>query len=1284
MVILALVAVALLSLSAISLRSSTQESHEARARANARMGLMTAIGRLQSELGPDQRISANSSILSTAPVRNPHWLGVWDSWKAGPGEASQHRTLQGVNDTLHPTYEPNRRDRFRSWLVSLDDANADLLDAARDLQLVSKPMPDADTRAVVLVGEGSLGPGAAAGDVVSAPLVPIASGAGAVPNGRHAWWISDESQKARLLDDPDVTASGLTPAERIFRQQAAPTTGTRRVEGLEEISDDSQLASLPSLATLNLLSGVVGRPSLRNFHHVTPHSFQVLADVREGGLKRDLSILLERPINPAETGDEFMLYRFGTKDSWANIPALPNTPQECVPIQDLAAFYQLYDHDPNGARGRKGGVEHSAGDIHVKTPDYGTTTTWATKFLREYTGLYRNPVPIKVQFLLSLTAVPITDTDRAHPNNIHLPAADDYKLRLAVFPAITLWNPSNLPLVMQSGALCQQFSLKPPSLAIRCQKRRPDGTVYNAKSLNLAYAIVGSSVSDGRAERRSEILRLNFARNETIRFEPGEVKVFSLPFTASGDVYVAANPMNNAPAMPKNLQDASVGWNPQGYFTFTNSTVSPGPLTVVNTHHSNVVYEAGPPARYSLSLGGGDQLAFTVVTESTANAAENMSQSVSPIGAGLCFYMAPRVFATTGYAFLNLRHQGLVSRMGGAVGVGSSTTPAAFNRALLAQGMPGQVTQLPMEPIPVSQIVTATGAGESQPFLQMALMAGCETSELQNGGLLGGRKFPSRPFLHSSPIQPTFIDQNDAVAPYNHGWNWWIEDMNSVLEALVQESASGNGYYGGGYSPESGSTRVIQQEIPLVPPISIAALSHARLGGFSLAGDAPAGQGLTGTGQAEGYGPNTGWVDNPSPTLGFQRVTSGGQGGLFPHVLQAIGNSYANPNLSADAAYNSSWQRLYDQDNGVRNVTFADHSYLANKALWDDCFFSSLTPQRGAIPPFGGTDRTLAQVARDFFLTDPARPLPNRRIVAHAQALDQAKLDALVGEASIYTNGMADKIAAHLMVEGGFNINSTSVDAWKVFLSSLRGKPVAYLAGGSNLQEADTEGTPVGYGALPHAAPMTGSISGPNSPEAQWLGWRELSDEEIAQLAEAMVRQVKQRGPFLSLSDFVNRRLDASNEDFALKGALQAALDDESVSINSSFRAADRMLDGETGSTNFAFAAAARGPIAYGSSAYVDQADVLRHLAEQISPRGDTFVIRSYGDALDANGDVVARAWCEAVVQRVPEYCDPKASDPASGDDPQVKQAELSSETNRRFGRKMQMVAFRWLHPSEI
>ena len=110
---------------------------------------------------------------------------------------------------------------------------------------------------------------------------------------------------------------------------------------------------------------------------------------------------------------------------------------------------------------------------------------------------------------------------------------------------------------------------------------------------------------------------------------------------------------------------------------------------------------------------------------------------------------------------------------------------------------------------------------------------------------------------------------------------------------------------------------------------------------------------------------------------------------------------------------------------------------------------------------------------------------------------------------------------------------------------------------------------------------------------------------------------------------------------------------------------------------NPAFPKALDGPIAYGSAAYVDQADILRNFASQLTPRGDTFVIRTYGDSLDGNGEVRARAWCEAVVQRIPDYLDP-------ADEPHVKHSDLTSTTNKAYGRRLHVINFRWLNESEI
>jgi hypothetical protein len=557
-----------------------------------------------------------------------------------------------------------------------------------------------------------------------------------------------------------------------------------------------------------------------------------------------------------------------------------------------------------------------------------------------------------------------------------------------------------------------------------------------------------------------------------------------------------------------------------------------------------------------------------------------------------------------------------------------------------------------------------------QAFFYYGMKASTETHELSNAfpssGRGAARRFPARPFLHSTVMRPQIIDSITGPSLYNTGWNWAFTPINNLIDAPISISAGNQGYYGGGYTAENGTTHVVQQELPVIPPISIAALSEAAAAGYN---------GLqTGGGTPLMHSEES-----------FRRTTAIGFGGLEPRTLQAIGNSYAHPHIPKDKAI-TTLGRVYFQNTVAVSPTpvpYADHSYLANKALWDDYFFSSITSVPANNPVFNESAKTVEEITRGFL--GETRKLLNRRMIPYVRNLNEDKLSTMLGEYSLYKNGFADKIAANMMVEGPFNVNSTSVAAWKTVLSSLKGKAVTYLplaasvSGSIATSEQAVTGVPVGSGFLSNEKPFTGSSSDPSDPE-QWRGSRELTDGEIDELANAMVKQVRLRGPFLSMSDFVNRRLDsnASNTELCVMGALQAAIDDPDCTINEGFRNSVRKFSAnEISFAEAVFPEAMNGAVAYGSSAYVDQADILRNMAEQLTPRGDTFVIRAYGDSLDVNGDVVARAWCEAVVQRTTDYID-------ASEEPHLKQSELVSEANKEFGRKFEIVQFRWLTSSEV
>ena len=109
------------------------------------------------------------------------------------------------------------------------------------------------------------------------------------------------------------------------------------------------------------------------------------------------------------------------------------------------------------------------------------------------------------------------------------------------------------------------------------------------------------------------------------------------------------------------------------------------------------------------------------------------------------------------------------------------------------------------------------------------------------------------------------------------------------------------------------------------------------------------------------------------------------------------------------------------------------------------------------------------------------------------------------------------------------------------------------------------------------------------------------------------------------------------------------------------------------------------------------QQDLVQAFAPVMTARSDTFVIRCYGEtnsprALDGNGypKPLARAWGEAVVQRLPEYIDQTDAKLTSVNSPALQAlgdatpvASVGS-INTSLGRRFKVVSFRWLNESDL
>jgi hypothetical protein len=520
--------------------------------------------------------------------------------------------------------------------------------------------------------------------------------------------------------------------------------------------------------------------------------------------------------------------------------------------------------------------------------------------------------------------------------------------------------------------------------------------------------------------------------------------------------------------------------------------------------------------------------------------------------------------------------------------------------------------------------------------------------------------FANTPRLLTNPLISTRRFRNlDADQLTASQEIWRCDSLPLAYDSpLIDISSKDLGRFGGSHSITMGVTRCATRQIDAAPPMSLMSLSHAVANGFadrfSQATERVA-KGLDGL-QSDGL---TGNYKFESGDIAFSTVSY-----AAPQVERAIGNAFATPFVEPKSVRG---QGVYHVSSSS-TVPLFDHSYLANAALFDSWFCSSL--HDGTKFP-GGTpyadSRSATTVLTEFFEKSPADKgscLLNTRIVP-ASNLTTAKSRLFSGSA-LHPEAMS-RIAAHVFLDGAFNINSTRKDAWKAVLATAR-DTARRSSTGSSITNSGT--TPLGSSGLA-AASAAKPISNPTEVE-QWSGYRALDDKQLDRLAEAIVKEVKARGPFLSLSDFLNRRPDATG-DMQLLGTVQAAI--EAAGLNAPLKGGSRgVAAADFGKLPGAAVAGAGGGMSRsaGIPGYVMQSDVLAPFANELTPRGDTFRVRAYGAATDANGRIVAEAWCEAVVQRLPEYLDP-------ADASETAYSGLASTVNKSFGRRFRLVDFQWL-----
>jgi hypothetical protein len=1142
MILLAVLAVGLLSLSAVSLRASSHGNAQAEARANARMALMLAIGELQKQLGPDQRISmtadqrteigGDGSTTSSA-LGNRHWTGVYDSWPA--------------------TQDSRPEPVFRSWLVSGELTEPSDAESA---------LGGLDT--IELVGAGTLG----AGDgKVSVPTTKFGIGDKAV---RVAWWVGDQGVKAAIATRPatkETTLGALRASSQGAPRNAVELAAAGADKPFSKLTpEDPRIPRLSSWRQAEFLASSPEAPRPL-FHDLTDSSSGLLTNVRAGGFRKDLSMKFETFTAPPDLADPAnVLYTARSQMTGFN--------EVGINLMELWSYYHLYKDLKYG-----GGLTYTSGGSIPSSAPYLQTKRTQQELNTDPWDRFKHPVTINYQTIYSFEADPHPDEPGKHI------------LWLNFDPVVTLWNPLDVPVDIPrhlvNGTLrwnyLYEFWMIPYDINV---------------SINGGPEIRCSILKSSNWKNDGNFLKLNAGVAETLTLKPGEI----LKISQDGD-------------LSSNQRDQSVGgW--EGFNGKKGFNYGGGARVPLVTEASSLTNQTDVTR---VVVSSGDTVSYRVTPRAGSEAGNSRSFAMTHVWLNL----GGRGQTLHGFMSVDSRYGYSRVQVGGKRTRGDAC-PNLFD---IRANDHTEVYPMVEGPSMTRQLSVAALINEKAPFMVHSYFAKTEEESIAGSRTLA--RF--NPRAYSLNFYDLSKWERDMM-PFEST----LKGLTSWLDAPLDESFNGQGFFGSSLGSEFGSSFVTTHSIPRQPIVSLAAFQHSFANGFNM----------------PDRNTSTKVELNKLPDFANQLYP------LEPQVSHAIGNSLA--------------PSVIPPEKTVHNVSnyphpLADHSYLANRALWDDWFLSGIAPQPAPAFPQA---KTQEKVAREFF--GDAIPLP----VARYLPVDTGeRLDALMGRlfsAGIPTQTAVDEIASRLRVDGMFNVNSTSVEAWKAVLGALRDRQIVTRAenGMESVKAADGN-TPVANVGAPTDTVLKDDA---NMDAGQWNGRRTLSDDEIGELAQALVREIRKRGPFLSLADFVNRRV-GKDTDLARSGAIQSALDDDEVSINKRQNSA-RSVTGNVAS-RFAFPEAEEGAMNYGSPSLVKQADILTPIAPILSARSDSFIIRAYGEAKAANGQILARAWCEAVVERGREYVDPS-------ENATTPQVNLAEDVNRRFGREFEIVSFRWLNALEI
>ncbi len=1264
MMLLTLLAVGILALASSQNRISLQTILQAEARQQALVGLDAAIGELQVELGPDRRVSANSGILEHDEGRGSQYLlGVWDSWD-GP---IYGKSLSGKGSSIRETYDKGRSKMFRRWLIS--SRNSESTRKMDGAERLSNRRPG---ERICLVGEGTLGTEFTARHYVYADLLTMPS----VGNNKacFAWWVGAENQKAKVtVADQEETTEAIEVLHRTWDTPGPMFVNSQNLNFLPEKFDEPD--KIVTLGTLPLAASVSQSPGAPYFFDVTTTSYSLPTNVRTGGFKQDLNLLLNKD---SLKGTDFAAR--GNQD--CPIAEGDDVPQGTVnnmPIgswQNLHAYYHCWpdgtarDGDNFTARlignvdnayTRMSGSATMTGGGMVDNPDRasvnaGNASLFDTRAMLEQgstsAGYARTPVMLAFMSNFALWTEEnghYADDDKSEPL---------YNLCLTYSPTVLWWNPYNVPMRIRGQQL---WSYSAPYRVAWIQNEcvgSSDGTWNTVWSRRGLVRLSTEERSRGSGNYMGSLSSYDYGdyfqktmsdSTSDIVFDPGEILFFS-PGRARAD----GDTPQGTPWI--------LGYHPDhvsGYKANIFANESGGKNQIGVASKSNV--ESGRfTIRLRLGLRGDE--------------GENREPWYAPgiwkmpVSDGDANY---HWYANDGWWVA--RTPEAITLINGYAGVSvpeaqdeksNPKNPIFGKNALSPQTM--SLGWYDPEDSSVPTYISGTERwtldeiqqNSTVPYYISSLGVVPKSANMDMDSYLKPNKdYRTKSWQHSSPAfwGSTITKPTDQQRQY-HPYQLAVLNVGSGLAASSMDNIGNNGVFGINSEGEQVSF-ISALELPLHPPFSLAGFAGMRL--------------------------QPGWYDAGSSDAFATMRRMQYQAGV-PGV--GIGNSFADPCIPADDVY-----KLHTTNNSTEVAynkrifgDYYDHALLINDALWDRWFCSSVSD----MPLRGGGKKSAREVLTSFLSGE--EPLPvSRYHKANIAIRDEDAVNRIMAG-----DGWKH-IAQYLMVDGGFNVNSTSEEAWTAVLQGLAKRKLAtnvqknrltlveenkdkqqvlfsrFMVSTTN-KSVDTLG---GYSMLQGSSSFRRNIGATSA----WGEVRMLEPEQIRELARQMVKQVRERGPFLSMSDFINRRLESGSKN-ALKGALQAAID--ATDINADFQDV-RAARGNQG-TLFVYPEAEEGSIYTAAPGYLIQSDVLASLGNILTVRDDTFTVRAYGCVKSAANAILAQAWCEAVVQRTMDYVDPSNAPDESDYTPEGTRSKGLSDANKVLGRRFRVVSFRWLDSWDI